>query len=133
MTPNRGIRVARYLCLFSGVFLIVSGLMILLLPNSAGALFDIEDIEKLKEPVALAMGIRQIAIGLMIAVLVLTNQIKALGFIMLIGGLVPLFDFLVFSPSIGWMSSLRHGATVPLILGLGIYLLYKTRRTDMSQ
>ncbi len=130
MTITKGIKIAKYLCLFPGVFLVVSGLLILLLPNSAGVLFDIKDIDTLKEPMALAMGIRQLAIGSMITLLALSNQLKALGLIMLIGALVPLTDFIVFSASIGWVSSLRHAAPVPLIFGLGFYLMYQIRKSE---
>ncbi len=130
MTTTKKIEIAKYLCLFPGIFLIVSGLMILIFPNSASLLFDIKDIDTLKEPMALAMGIRQFSIGLMITILVLSNQLKALGLIMLIGAIVPLTDFFVFSSSIGWVSSLRHAAPVPLIFGLGLYITYLTRKTE---
>lgn len=130
MATTQKIKLAKYLCLFPGIFLIVSGFMILIFPNSASLLFDIKDIDTLKEPMALAMGIRQFSIGLMITVLVLSNQLKALGLIMLIGALVPLTDFFVFSSSIGWISSLRHAAAVPLIFGLGLYVTYQTRETE---
>jgi len=116
--------------LLPGVFLIVSGLMILFFPNAASLLFDIKNIDTLKEPMALAMGIRQFSIGLMITALVLSKQLKALGLIMLIGAIVPLTDFFIFSTSIGWVSSLRHLASVPLIFGLGLYLTYLTRKTE---
>lgn len=95
----------------------------------ANELFDLSDKEALQGPIALSMGIRQFVIGLMIVVLVLAGQIKALGYIMLIGAIVPLTDFFVFSPVIGWVSSLRHGATVPMILVLGLYLLVSEKRT----
>ncbi|MEO7119694.1 MAG: DUF4267 domain-containing protein [Ginsengibacter sp.] len=84
MTTARKIKIAQNLCLFPGIFLVVSGLMILISPNAASILFDIKNIDTLKEPMALAMGIRQVSIGLMIMLLVLSNQSKALGFIMLI-------------------------------------------------
>ncbi len=130
MTITKRIQVVKYLCLFPGIFLIVSGLMILFFPNSASVLFDIKNIGTLKEPMALAMGIRQFSIGLMIAALVLSNQLKALGLIMLIGAIVPLTDFFIFSSSIGWVSALRHAAPVPLIFGLGLYLTYLTWKTE---
>ena len=129
LVMNR-IRIAKYLCLLPGVFLIISRLIMLISPDGAGLLFGIADIEKLKEPMALAMGIRQLTIGLMITILAFSNQNKALGLIMFIGAIVPLSDFIIFSTSIGWISSLRHLAPVPFILGLGLYLLYKTRETD---
>ena len=130
MTITKRIEVVKYLCLFPGIFLIVSGLLILFFPNSASLLFDIKNIDTLKQPMALAMGIRQLSIGLMITVLVLSKQLKALGLIMLIGAIVPLTDFFIFSASLGWVSSLRHAAPVPLIFGLGIYLTYLTRKTE---
>ena len=129
MKTAKGIKVAQYLCLFPGLFLIVSGLILLFLPVAASKLFDLHDIQILKEPMALAMGIRQLAIGLMITTLVFSNQVKALSYIMLIGAIVPLTDFLVFSPSIGIVSALRHAAPVPMIFGLGFYLLLQLRKS----
>ena len=130
MTTAKKIKIAQYLCLFPGIFLIVSGLMVLILPNSASLLYDIKNIDTLKQPMALAMGIRQFSIGLMITLLVLSNQLKALGLIMLIMAIVPLTDFFLFSPLIGWVSSLRHAVPVPLFFGLGLYLTYLTRKTE---
>jgi len=60
----------------------------------------------------MAMGIRQFAIGSMITIVVFSNQNKVLGIIMLIGTIVPMIDFLEFSSSIGWLSSLRHAGPV---------------------
>ena len=130
MTTAKKIKIAQYLCLFPGIFLIVSGLMVLILPNSASPLYDIKNIDTLKQPMALAMGIRQFSIGLMITLLVVSNQLKALGLIMLIMAIVPLTDFFLFSPLIGWVSSLRHAVPVPLFFGLGLYLTYLTRKTE---
>ncbi len=130
MKKEKGIKIARYLCLFPGVFLIVSGLLLLLFPVAAGELFDIDNIEILRQPMALAMGVRQFAIGLMITALVFTNQLRALAYIMLIGAIVPLTDFFLFSQSTGVVSALRHAAPVPVILGLGSYLLYSLKRSN---
>ena len=126
---NKGIATAKYLCLVPGLFLIISGLLILLVSDVAGKVFGITDIEKLEGPFALSMGIRQFAIGLMIVTLALSSQIKALGTIMLIGAIVPATDFFIFSPSIGAFSALRHAAPVPIIAGLGIYLLLKIKKS----
>ncbi len=130
MTITKKLITVKYLCLVPGIFLIVSGLMILFFPNSASLLFDIKNIDTLKEPLALAIGIRQVSIGLMITVLVISKQLKALALIMLIGSIVPLTDFFIFRSSIGWVSSLRHAAPVPLIFGLGLYLTYLTRKME---
>lgn len=124
MKTLKKIELAKHLCLLPGIFLIVSGLMLLFIPGAAVKLFDLPNIELLKQPIALSMGIRQLAIGLMITILVFTHQVKALSYIMLIGAIVPFTDFFVFIPSIGIVSALRHAAPVPVILGLGFYLLF---------
>ncbi len=120
MKNPKGLKVAQYLCLFPGVFLIVSGSMLLLNMQAAELLFDMQDLDT---PLALALGIRQLAMGSIIVMLALTRQLKALGLVMVIGSIVPISDFFIFSPVIGWASALRHAASVPIILGLGFYLL----------
>ncbi|MDR0368544.1 MAG: DUF4267 domain-containing protein [Bacteroidales bacterium] len=131
MEKDRNTNIARLLCLLPGLFLIVSGLLLLLFPTVAQTLFDLPDINVLKEPIALAMGIRQLCIGLTITVLAFTKQTKALAYVMLIGTIVPLTDFIVFTPIIGMVSALRHFATVPFIFGIGLYLLTKTNKKQL--
>ena len=118
--PKR-LKVAQYLCLFPGIFLIVSGSMLLLSSEAAKVIFDLQDLDS---SLGLAMGIRQLAMGSIIVMLAMTRQLKALGLVMVIGAIVPMSDFFIFSPIIGWESSLRHVAAVPIILGLGFYLLH---------
>ncbi len=128
MANANGIKIAKYLCLIPGIFLIVSGILLLFAPAAAASLYGIDDVAKLHDNWALSMGIRQFAIGLMIVVLALANQVKALGIVMVIGAIVPFADFLIFKSSIGWVSALRHAAPVPFILGLGLYLLFQLRK-----
>jgi hypothetical protein len=116
--------VARFLSLFPGTFLIVSGALLLFAHEAADVVFGMQGENALQNsPLVSAMGIRQLAIGCMIVLLALSRQSKALGLVMLVGAIVPLADFVMFAPTIGWVSSLRHAAPVPVILGLGIYLL----------
>ncbi len=128
LTWSTGVTAAKNLCLLPGIFLFVSGLLILVAPTATGNIFDVSDPEILKAPFTLAMGIRQLGMGLIIIFLALTNQPKALGLIMLLGAIVPAADFFIFRPVIGAGSALRHAAPVPLIATLGIYLLLKTRK-----
>ena len=117
-------RVGCFLSLFPGVFLVVSGALLLFAHAAADVVFGLQGENALQNsPLVAAMGIRQLAIGCMIVLLALLRQSKALGLVMLVGAIVPLTDFVVFAPMIGWVSSLRHAAPVPVILGLGIYLL----------
>lgn len=121
MKNPKSLKVAQNLCLLPGVFLVVSGSMLLLASKSAEVLFDLQNLDG---TLALAMGIRQLAMGSIIVMLALTRQVKALGLVMVIGAIVPMSDFFIFSPIIGWESALRHLAAVPIILGLGFYLLH---------
>ncbi|WP_018343193.1 DUF4267 domain-containing protein [Cytophaga aurantiaca] len=121
MKNPKGLKNAQYLCLFPGIFLIVSGSMLLLTAEAAQVIFDLQDLDS---TLALAMGIRQLAMGVIIVMLALTRQLKALGLVMIIGAIVPITDFFIFSPIIGWVSALRHALAVPVILGLGFYLLH---------
>ncbi|MCB9271942.1 MAG: DUF4267 domain-containing protein [Lewinellaceae bacterium] len=124
---NRNLNITRHLCLLPGIFLIVSGILLLFFPDLSQALFDFPGKTISKEPIAHALGVRQLAIGLMIVALSVSRQTKALGFVMVIGAIVPMADFLIFQPVIGTVSAMRHFAPVPFIFGLGVYLLAKSR------
>lgn len=116
----------RLICLFPGLFLIISGALLLFFPEAAKTLYGMPDAQVFRQPVAHAMGIRQLALGLIICALALAKETRALGIVMMLGALVPLADFQIFRPVIGNFSALRHLATVPLIFGLGFYL-YRNR------
>jgi hypothetical protein len=115
---------ARFLCVLAGTFLIVSGALLLFAHGAADVVFGMQGENAFQNsPLMSAMGIRQFAIGLMIVVLAALREWKPLGLAMVVGAIVPLVDFVIFAPVIGWASSLRHAAPVPVILRLGIYLL----------
>lgn len=125
MNSHRTIAIANYLCLIPGIFLVVSGGLILLAPNAANALFDLDAQNGFVEnSLADTVGIRQLSIGLIICLLSLFRQTKALGIVMVAGSIIPLTDFLDFLPSLGILSAMRHGATVPVLWALGLVLLW---------
>ena len=112
------------LCGLVGVVLFVSGMLALFIPWAADVLFDLPAGHSISgNPLAGAFGIRQLGIGTMIIVLALLRELRGLGIVMVVGAIVPLADFFIFSTQIGVVSSLRHGATVPVVAGLGVYLL----------
>ena len=67
MKNPKGIKVAQNLCLLPGIFLVVSGVMLLLTLQTAQVVFDLKDLDN---PLALGLGIRQLAIGAIIVMLV---------------------------------------------------------------
>lgn len=124
MELRKGTRIALLICLLPGMFLIFSGVLLMFVHSAANALFDMHGQNALENnPLATAIGIRQCAIGLMIVTLASYRQVRALGFVMAIGAVVPLVDFYAFISTTGLISSMRHAAPVPVILGLGLYLL----------
>jgi hypothetical protein len=129
MSESKGIKNAKYICLLLAAFLLFSGFLLMFSPTLAGLLYGIDDVELLQESTTLGMGIRQIVLGMMITVLTFKSQLKVLSYVMLISALVPLADFFIFSASIGWVSSMRHAASVPFIVGLGSYLLIQSRKS----
>ena len=112
------------LCIIVGLFLFASGIFALFIQSAADVVFDLHGDNSISgNTLAGAFGIRQLAIGSMIIVFALLRQFKGLGIVMLVGAIVPLADFLLFSAQIGVVSALRHGMMVPAILGIGVYLL----------
>lgn len=126
MSQTKQLIRAKYACVLLSVFLLISGILLLFFPTASSLLYGINDLELLGESTTMAMGVRQFVLGLMIAVLVFTNQIKALGMLMIVSALVPFADFFVFAPAVGWASSLRHLTSVPFILGVGMYIMRQT-------
>jgi hypothetical protein len=113
--------------------LTVSGLLLLFFRPGADWLFDLGGAHSLtSNSLAAEVGVRQTVIGLVIAVLAVLRERRALGVVMVLGWLVPLADFLDFAPVVGVVSALRHGATVPVVLVTGIALLRMPSRGSGS-
>ena len=124
MKRSRSIFVSLILSILVGLFLVISGVLLIWCQQAADILFDMHGINTFEnDPLTMAMGIRQLCIGLMIVSLAFLRQTKALGIIMVIGAFVPLVDFISFIPKIGLISAMRHGGTIPVVLGVGIFLL----------
>jgi hypothetical protein len=107
-----------------GVFLVVSGTTLVFFKPVADVIFGVSgSASMVLDPLSSEMGIRQLALGLIIFLLAVFREKNALGITMTIGWLVPLLDFVEFSHTIGVVSALRHGIPVPIVLGAGILLL----------
>ena len=133
MKSSFGLRAAYVISLLVGVFLVVSGVLLLFFRPIADALFDLHGDHSLTaNSLATEVGVRQLVIGLIIAVLSMLKERKALGMVMVIGWLVPLADFIDYAPVIGVVSALRHGATVPVVLIAGVILLMRKSREEES-
>lgn len=126
MKNRRLVTISIALSFLVGLFLVVSGGMILWAHHAADILFDVNAKNSFEHsPLVVQMGIRQLCIGLMIVSLSVSKHIKALGLVMIIGSLVPLADFASFSTIIGVASAMRHGVMVPVVFTLGLILIAK--------
>lgn len=115
--------IAKRFAFLAGLFLIFSGLIILLLPDLTVLLYDLPSRTFAESPMTFGMGIRQFAFGLIVLGLLRRNQLHALGLVLVILAIIPFTDFFIFESISGWFSALRHLISVPVLLVLGIYLL----------
>ncbi|MES2799868.1 MAG: DUF4267 domain-containing protein [Bacteroidota bacterium] len=102
-------------------FLVISGLLLLFSPHYSGLLYDVTDLERMNTSITWAMGIRQLVLGVMFIALIYFKQFKAFGIVLLAGSLIPFTDFFLFCNETGWLSALRHLASIPILIGLGMY------------
>ncbi|MDB5345163.1 MAG: hypothetical protein JWP89_3540 [Schlesneria sp.] len=102
-----------------GAFLTVSGALFLFAPHAGTAVFgmSVGDTASLR-----VVGVRQLAFGLVIALLALRGDTHSLAMVLFIGALVPAVDGLVVWQGVDLATSLRHFVAVPVSLGLGASL-----------
>jgi hypothetical protein len=114
--------VTRYVLVASGFlggFLAVSGSLFLVAPRTGLALFGLTAGDEELLP---AVGVRQLAFGLVILLLALLREVRALSVVLLVGAAVPAVDGLVVWRAVGSGASMRHLAAVPVCAALGVAL-----------
>jgi hypothetical protein len=114
--------VTRYVLVASGFlggFLAVSGSLFLIAPRTGLALFGLTAGDEELLP---AVGVRQLAFGLVILLLALLREVRALSVVLLVGAAVPSVDGLVVWRAVGSGASMRHLAAVPVCAALGLAL-----------
>lgn len=115
------------LSLIGGLGLVFIGGRFLLAPELAELGFGIRFAESGDYAFHTIKGIRDLFSGLVIALLALTNQRKALGFTLLLGALIPLTDgLLVFArPEATLTAELTHWLTAGFCAAIGFLLLVR--------
>jgi hypothetical protein len=112
-----------------GLFLVVSGIALVFFKPVADLIFGTTGTASMvSDALSSEMGIRQLALGLVIFVFAVLREKKALGITMAIGWLVPLLDFVEFSRTLGVVSALRHGIPALIVLLVGSFLLIAKRK-----
>lgn len=129
---RRGRRVVVVLCLGLGLFLVWTGLLLMVAPDAGERAFGIVMSDAGSHAFHVATGVRQVCLGLLIGILALTCEFRALGILLLILSAIPATDALIVlaEPTGGLGPALaRHAPSVPLTLTLGSWLLW-TPRSD---
>jgi hypothetical protein len=106
-----------------GAFVSVVGLALIVSPFNAVQAFGIDPSHMADLELAPGLGLRQLAIGLMILTLALMRKARALGAVLLIGSIIPIGDFAIAGKAFGYSAAVRHLITLPFSLILGLVLV----------
>jgi hypothetical protein len=106
-----------------GVFVSLVGAAIMWSPFNALQAFGIDPSHMADIGLAPGLGLRQLALGLIIVALALARQARALGTVLLIGSVIPVGDFAIAGKEFGYAGAVRHLVTLPFSLLLGLVLV----------
>ncbi len=108
-----------------GLFMSLIGVARIASPFSAVQAFGIDPSHMADIGLAPGMGVRELAIGLMIVALAAMRKARALGAVLLIASIVPVGDFAIANKALGYAAAARHLMTLPFSLILGLVLVRK--------
>ncbi len=106
-----------------GVFAALFGVWLISSPFNAVQTFGIDPSHMADIGLAPGLGVRDLALGLIIIGFAVARQAKALGAILLIGSIVPVGDFAIAGKAFGYAAAARHLITLPFSLILGLILV----------
>ncbi len=106
-----------------GAFISLVGLWLMTSPFNAVQAFGIDPSHLADIALAPGLGVRNLALGLIILVLALMRNARALGTVLLLGSIVPLGDFAIAGKALGYAAAARHLVTLPFSLALGLILV----------
>ncbi|MBJ7535110.1 DUF4267 domain-containing protein [Rhodomicrobium vannielii ATCC 17100] len=106
-----------------GAFFCLVGVAMIWAPGNAVQAFGV-DPSHMAADIGLmpALGVRDIALGLIVFGLAVARQARATGAVLLALSLVPLGDFVVAAKSLGATAAVRHLIALPVTLILGLVL-----------
>ena len=108
-----------------GVFATLFGVWLIVSPFNAVQMFGIDPSHLADIALAPALGLRDLALGLIIIAFALARKARALGTVLLIGSIVPVGDFAIAGKAFGYAAAARHLVTLPFSLILGLVLVRK--------
>jgi hypothetical protein len=108
-----------------GVFVSLAGVALIVSPFNAVQAFGIDPSHMADLELAPGLGMRQLAIGIMIVTLAIMRKAGALGAVLLAGSIIPIGDFAIAGKAFGYAAAVRHLITLPFSLILGFMLVRK--------
>ncbi len=108
-----------------GVFLSLVGVWFITSPFNAVQMFGVDPSHLADIALAPGLGIRDVALGLIILGFALARKPGATGTALLITSIVPIGDFVIAGKAVGYAAAIRHLITLPFLLILGLILVRK--------
>jgi hypothetical protein len=106
-----------------GVLLCLVGAALIWAPVNAVQAFGIDPSHMADIALAPGLGVRDIALGLLILGFAVARNKGAAGAALLATAIVPIGDFLIAGKVVGYAAAVRHLVAVPFLLVLGLLLV----------
>ena len=108
-----------------GLFITAAGGWFISSPYVAVQTFGIDPTHLADIALAPGLGVRDVALGLIIVGLALARKPGATGTALLLTSIVPLGDFAIAGKAVGYAAAVKHLITLPFLLILGLILVRK--------
>jgi hypothetical protein len=106
-----------------GAFLCLIGAALIWAPVNAVQAFGIDPSHLADIALAPGLGVRDIALGLLVLGFALARNKVAVGAVLLVTAIVPIGDFVIAGKAVGYSAAVRHLIAVPFLAGLGLVLV----------
>jgi hypothetical protein len=106
-----------------GLFLCLVGAALIWAPVSAVQAFGIDPSHLADIALAPGLGVRDVALGLLILGFALARNKAAAGAALLVTAIVPIGDFAIAGKAVGYAAAVRHLIAVPFLVVLGLVLV----------
>lgn len=108
-----------------GLFIAAAGGWFIASPYVAVQTFGVDPTHLADIALAPGLGVRDVALGLIILALALARKPGATGMALLIGAIAPIGDYAIAAKAVGYAAAVKHLITLPFLVILGLVLVRK--------
>ena len=108
-----------------GVFVSLVGIWLITSPFNAVQAFGVDPSHLADIALAPGLGIRDLALGLIIIAFALARKPGATGTALLVTTIVPIGDYVIAAKAFGYAAAVRHLIALPFLIVLGLVLVRK--------